>query len=356
MRIAVDAAGGDHAPEAPVAGAVAAARGLAGEVLLLGPEAGVRAELARRDIALGDGGTVVGADGAAALRVIDAPDLPVKGEPPTRAVRTGRRSAIVVGAAMVAAGEADALVSAGDTGALMVAAKLVVKTMAGIERPALASILPTRDGRGTLMLDLGAQVDCTPGNLLQFGLMGAVFAEQVMGRADPRVGLLNIGGEEIKGNRLTREAFQLLSESAAFNFIGNVEARNILEGAADVVVTDGFSGNVALKTIEGTAMSLFGMLREELGRNRLNAVAAWLLRPAFRRVRARLDYTEHGGASLLGLNGVIVKCHGSSNARALENGIKVAAEMVCGQVVERIRAAVVESHSLEREGEKLGNR
>lgn len=323
MRIAVDAAGGDHAPGAPVQAALAVAERGECEVVVVGPAERIEPMLGRR---------------AGSIEVVDAPEVISAEESPALAVRRKPRSSIAVGIRLVREGRVDGFVSAGDTGALMVAGKWILDTIPGIERPALAAVLPTRDGRGLVLLDVGAQVDCSAAELLSFAVMGAVFAEHVLGRTPPRVGLLNIGTEARKGNRVTREAYDLFSRGP-FDFAGNVEPRDLLEGGVDVVVADGFAGNLVLKTIEGTALSLFRLMRSELRASLRSSLGALIARPALERVRARLDYREHGGAPLLGLGGVVIKCHGSSNAVAIANGIRVARGMVAGRVLERIGAA-----------------
>lgn len=323
MRIAVDAAGGDHAPRAPVEAALAAAARGDCQVVLVGPAAAVRPLLPSE---------------VRGVELVDAPEVIAADEQPARAIRRKRRSSVVVAVELLRRGEVDGFVSAGDTGALVVAGKWVLDTLPGVRRPALATLLPTLDGRGLLFLDVGAQVDCDPEDLYQFAVMGAVFAEQVLGRRPPRVGLLNIGSEARKGSRLAREAFKRLRH-ADLAFAGNVEARDLLLGQADVVVADGFVGNLVLKAVEGTAMTLFRLLRQELGGDPRGRLGGLLARPALRRVRERFDYREYGGAPLLGLGGVVVKCHGSSDARAIAAGIRVAVEMVRGRVLPRIAAA-----------------
>ena len=321
MRIAVDVMGGDLAPAAPLEAVQAAAvRFPQVRFALLGPAAEIRARL-----------------GAAASRfdLVDAPEVIAADEPPAQAVRRKTRASIPIGVELLRRGEADALVSAGNTGALMAAGALTLGMIAGVRRPALATQLPTWDGRGFLMLDLGAQVDCTAEHLLHFALMGAVFMERVAGRPRPRVALLNVGTERGKGSRTVREAYDLLA-AAGVNFTGNVEARDLFDGPADVVVCDGFVGNAVLKTIEGTALGIFRLLRQEVRASRLAALGAWLARGGLRRVRQRLDYGEYGGAPLLGLNGVVIKCHGSSDARALANGIGAAVRALEQEMVGRI--------------------
>lgn len=323
MKIAVDMTGGDHSPSAPIQAVVQAARELPEvEFLIVGPEPAMTNLLEQH------GGRGLG------IHVIDAPDVIGPDESPAQAVRRKPHSSINVGINLVRAGTADAFLSAGNTGALMVAGTLQLGMLPGVRRPALAAMLPTRDGRGFLLLDLGAQVDCNAEHLVQFAVMGSVYLERVLGVESPRVALLSLGTEPAKGNRAVREAHEALLNSA-LQFVGNVEARDLFDRVADVVVCDGFVGNAVLKTIEGTAFGLFRLLRAEVNRNFLSSVGAWLARDALLRVRARLDYTEYGGAPLLGLAGVVVKSHGSSNVRALRNGITVAVQAVKEQVISR---------------------
>jgi glycerol-3-phosphate acyltransferase PlsX len=318
LRIAVDAMGGDHAPAEVVEGCRMAAQEYGHELLLVGRTAEVGRELAR-------------ARPSERLQLIEAGEVIGFDEAPAMAVRRKRDSSIVVAARLLKEGAADAMVSAGSTGALMAAGLLVLGRIPGIDRPALAGVMPTPGGRGMLMLDLGAHSDARPEHLYQWAAMGAIYAERVMGIADPRIGLANIGTEAAKGNEATRQAYPLLAGSR-LNFAGNVEGRDIPMGPVDVLVWDGFVGNIVLKYTEGLAGALFGMMREELGRDLRSKLGALLALPAFRRVKSRMDYSEHGGAPLLGIRGSIIKCHGSSRAVAVKNGIRVAAAFAAGGV------------------------
>lgn len=239
---------------------------------------------------------------------------------------------------LVKSGAADAFVSAGNTGAVMAYGLLSLGRLPGVERPALSSVFPTLDGR-CLILDVGANADCRPSHLLQFGIMGAAYMEGALGAPNPRVGLLSIGEEETKGNQLTLEAHQLLKQSG-LNFIGNVEGKDIPKGLADVVVTDGFSGNVAIKVAEGVSEAVVALIRRAVTSRWYFKVAAAALRPAFRSVAKRMDYAEYGGAPLLGVKGVVIISHGRSNARAIERALEVAAQAVRGRVVETIARGV----------------
>ena len=324
MRVALDAMGGDHAPREIVAGAAEAVRDLGLEVILVGPSERLRDEVLRT--------------GRSTLRIVDAPEVIGMAEAPAMALRRKRRSSIAVALDLVRRGEADAMVSAGNTGAVMAAAMLTLRPIEGIDRPAIAAVLPTQRGRA-LMLDAGANVDCRPKHLLQFGVMGSVYAARVLGIASPRVGLLSNGEEDTKGNELVIRSAELLRRSG-LRFIGNVEGRGVFAGDADVVVCDGFVGNVVLKFGEGLALGIFSLLREELSRGLLVRLGVALARPRLRALALRLDHTEYGGAPLLGVDGICIVSHGSSKARAVRNAIALAAESVRARMVEAIRADV----------------
>ncbi len=318
--------GGDHAPDVVVAGAVAAGRDLGVEVVLVGPRARVEAELARhRPVPEG-------------IRVVDAPEVIEMHESPAMAVRRKKRASIVVAIEQVRDGLADAVVSAGHTGATMGAALLRLGRIPGVDRPAIAAVLPTVAAHPVVFLDVGANVDCRPHHLLQFALMGAVYAQQVLGVGLPHVGILSNGAEEGKGSELTLRTTVLLRESG-LNFIGNVEARDVFSGVADVVVCDGFVGNVALKFGEGLAVAIRDIVKSEFRgiRGRLFLVFLAPLAGKMRRLYRRIDYREYGGAPLLGIEGVCIIAHGSSNARAIRNAIRAASEAVRHGFVEEIR-------------------
>jgi glycerol-3-phosphate acyltransferase PlsX len=324
MRIAVDAMGGDHAPARPVDGALAAARDLGLGIDLVGRADLIRAEIQRHP----DGESLD-------VRVIDAPDVVEMSESPARALRRKPRASIRVAAEHVAAGEAGALFSAGHTGATVMAAYGAFGMLPGTDRPALAPAVPTRKGSAVL-LDAGATVECRPAHLMQFGRMGAVYAKVGLGIERPRIGLLSVGEEETKGNELTRDAHQLLKAST-LEFIGNVEARGIFAGDADVVVCDGFTGNVALKLSEGLVEMVEDLLGEELQSTFSSQVGSLLSRRAFRRFRRRVDYSEFGGAPLLGVAGLCIVGHGRSSVKAVRNAVAMASRMAGNQMVERLR-------------------
>jgi len=310
MRIAVDAMGGDLAPQAPVEGVLEAAKEwpdtqfkLVGKPDVLNP--------------------LLGSGKPSNVTVVEAEETIEADDEPVRAVRRKTNASMVVAGRLVKEGEADAMISAGNTGALMAVGLLVLGRLKGIERPGLAPILPTVDKLGVLALDLGANMDAKPEHLLQYALMGSLYRQKVHGMAKPRVGLLNVGTEEAKGNELTKAAFDLLKE-APIHFIGNVEARDVLERNCDVLVCDGFAGNILLKGMEGAADTLFGVLKKELTSSWQSKLAAAILRPNFRRVRHMMDPKEHNGAPLLGVNGLVVKSHGSSDAVGTKHAIRQA--------------------------------
>jgi phosphate acyltransferase len=335
-RIALDAVGGDHAPAAVIAGAIQAVGRFDLEVILVGPQNVVSSELRRQ----------TGKRGVPErIRLVEAPEIIGMGEHPVSAVRTKRGSSIVIGLGLLSNGEADAFVSAGSTGAAMAAAVIQLKRIPGIDRPALATGFPTKFGP-TLLLDVGANVEAKPQNLIQFAIMGSVYAEQVFAVRDPRVGLLNIGEEESKGHPVYQEANQLL-QASPINFVGNVEGKDIPAGVADVIVMDGFVGNVIIKLAEGMATNLMDIVRTEIRANPLSALFALGLIPAFRKVRRRVNYAEYGGAPLLGVNGVCIVAHGRSNPLAISSALRVASEAVSHRMLERIQAGLkaVEANS-----------
>lgn len=314
MRIAVDAMGGDYAPVETVAGVAEAAKeDNTLELILVGDKEIVEKELDKY-------GSFQNISIHGSSQVIEM------GEEPASAVRKKRDASIVVATNLVKTGEADAVVSAGSTGAQMASALLGLGRIKGIHRPAIATLFPTLKGV-TLVLDVGANTATKPLNLLQYAEMGHVYMEKIVGIPNPKVGLLNIGQEETKGNELTKEAYQLLSESA-LNFVGNIEARYITSGEADVIVCDGFVGNVVLKFAEGLAASLFSLLKEELTSSLRGKLGGALALPAFKAVKGKLDPDEYGGAPLLGVNGVSIICHGSSKAKAIKNAVRVAKKCV----------------------------
>ena len=327
IRIAVDAMGGDHAPDTMVDGAVAAARHLEAEILLVGARDRIEAALLPHLHA-----------GRQRIRVVDAPEVVEMTEAPAAALRRKRRASGRVAAECVAKGEAVALVSAGHTGASVMAAYSAFGTLAGVDRPALATTIPTRTSPAVL-LDAGASVECRPQHLLQFAVMGGVYARVALGAPNPRVGLLSIGEEANKGNELTREAHRLLKQ-APINFVGNVEGREIYSGVADVIVCDGFTGNIVLKTSEGLVEAVETLLGDELQGTFSSQVGYLLSRRAFRRFRRRVDYSEYGGAILLGVAGLAVVCHGRSSAKAVRNAIAMAYRFASSDFIHRVEREI----------------
>jgi glycerol-3-phosphate acyltransferase PlsX len=324
--VAVDALGGDHAPGAPVLGALQAARrGVA--VTLVGPSAAIQTELQRH-----------GAWESLPIRIEEAAEAVQMSEAPLAALRRKPRASVRVAANLAASGHANALFSAGHTGATLLSAHGAFGVLAGVERPALAVTVPTRTG-AALLLDAGANVDCRPEHLVQFAIMGAAYARVALQIERPKVGLLSIGEEAGKGNDLIREAHQRL-QSAPIDFIGNLEAREFFTGRADVIVCDGFTGNIALKVGESLVEAVDHMLREELGAEMLTQLGALLTRRAFSRFKQRVDYAEYGGAPLLGVAGVALVGHGRSSAQAVENGIALAARLAESGVVDRLAEAL----------------
>lgn len=324
MKIVIDAMGGDHAPQATVEGAIAAATEWADtQIVLVGDEAKLEPLLNQSAIK------------SANLSVRHASEVIGSDDEPVKAVRRKKDASMVVAGRMLKEGEADAMISAGNTGALMTTGLLVVGRMEGIERPALAPMIPTIDDVGVLALDLGANMDAKPEHLAQYGLMGSLYRQKVQGVDSPRVGLLNVGTEPGKGNELTKHAYPLL-EQLPIRFVGNVEARDVLTGACDVLVCDGFAGNILLKSLEGTAGAIFALLKEQFSSSLKSKLAAAVLMPELRGLKRKLDYTEHGGAPLLGLSRLVVKSHGSADGNAIKNAVRQARIAVQNQLVESI--------------------
>jgi glycerol-3-phosphate acyltransferase PlsX len=330
--IALDAMGSDKAPKPEIEGALQAARHHGARVLLVGPESQLKAELGRYP-----GARRLEIDVVHASEVITMDDK-------VEAIRAKRDSSIRVGLRLVRDGRADGFVTAGNTGAAMATARMVLGTLPGVDRPALAAAFPTVLNTAAILVDVGANVDCDPINLEQFAVMGDIYCRAIFGKKRPRIGLLSIGEEESKGNELTREAFKLLKQ-LPLNFIGNVEGRDLYNGEVDVIVADGFVGNVALKTSEGVARLVRAVLKETLKSTITRQVGALLSRNAFSDFKKRLDHTEYGGAPLLGVKGVCIITHGSSNTNAIKNAIRVASEFAEGQVNETIARELAGLHA-----------
>jgi glycerol-3-phosphate acyltransferase PlsX len=322
MRIAVDAMGGDFAPRNVVEGAIAAAQALDVGVVFVGQVDRLKDETARFPHASG-----------LDLQFVEAPDVVAMGEPST-ALRRKPQSSIAVAAALVARDAAQALVSAGNTGAAVLAARAAFGMVPGVDRPALATTIPTLAGR-SILLDSGANLECRPGHLVQFAAIGSLYAQVALGIEAPRVGLLSIGEEETKGNELAREAHRLLRETRR-DFTGNIEARDLFAGHADVVVSDGVTGNIALKVGEGLVEAVEELLRRELNRDVASRMGLRLAMKAFRGFRARIDYAEYGGAPLLGVSKLCIVGHGRSSARAIQNAVAMAHRLVTERLMERL--------------------
>src|SRR5208283_3947247 len=353
--IALDAMGSDRAPKPEIEGAIHAARNYDVRVLLIGPEDTIKAELDRHPAA-----------SRLPIEIVHASEVITMEDKAVQAVRAKRDSSMRVGLRLVREGQAAGFVTAGNTGAAMASAKMVLGALQGVDRPALAAVFPTAPGTAAILLDVGANVDCKPHNLEQFAVMGEIyfrsmFAETRFGdmRSSrtgsigrrPRVGVLSIGGEETKGNELTRESFQLLKR-LPLNFIGNVEGRDLFNGHVDVIVADGFVGNVALKVSEGVAGLVRSALKESLKATITRQVGYLLSRSAFIDFKKRIDHTEYGGAPLLGVKGVCIITHGSSNANAIKNAVRVAAESAERQIngsIERGLAALRPARHLQVE-------
>src|SRR5437763_6324314 len=336
VRIALDAMGGDHAPQEIVKGALLAAAEYSIEVLLVGQEEVVRKELA-----------AAGEATPRNIEVVDAREVVEIDDAAIAPLRRKRNSSIHVCANLVSEGRADAFVSAGNTGATWTSARVVMGMIEGVSRPALAAILPNVKGH-TLLLDVGANVDAKPNHLREFAVMGHFYAQMVFGLESPRVGLLSIGEEEGKGNELTKETYRVLKETG-LNFIGNAEGRDVYNGNADVVVCDGFVGNVVLKASEALGEMVNRTLRDELTRTLPRKIGAFLARSAFEGLKKKMDYSEYGGAPLLGVRGGCIVCHGRSSAKAIKNAVRVAYDFARNRIDEKIRSKVVELHAHEHE-------
>lgn len=341
MKVAVDAMGGDKAPAAVVQGAVQACREIGVEIVLAGREEGVRQEIRR-----------LGAEDLP-ITVRHATQVVEMEDPPMEAWKRKPDSSMRRAVEAVREGEADAIVSAGNTGALLACTLMVLRTIKGIDRPAISALIPSAKGF-SIMMDVGANVDCKPYHLLQFGIMGDAYARTVLGKADPAVGLLNVGTEKTKGNKVTKTAFEML-EASSLNFLGNIEGTDVFRGAADVIICDGFAGNVALKITEGVAEVFASAFREERKGSLRSRLGMLLLQNGLRSLYRRMDYTEYGGAPLLGIDGVCIKAHGASDAKAVKNAICAARDARTGNLVGRIRDEVARHAELEAQ-ERVGYR
>lgn len=327
MRIAVDAFGGDKAPHEIVKGCVAAIQEIDDDIILVGREQEI-ADILRNE-AVPEG----------RITICNASEVIETGDHPVEAVRHKKDSSLVVSLRLVKEGKADAVVSAGNTGAYLAGAFRILGRMKGIKRPALTTVMPTVGKNPGVLLDVGANADCRPQHLVQFAQMGSIYASSVLNIENPRVALLNIGAEEAKGNALTKEAHQLLKQEN-LNFTGNIEPRYVLSGSADVVVCDGFTGNVVIKLIEGTASTLFSMLKQVFFKSFATKLAAGILKPGLKSIKNQMDYSAYGGAPFLGIDGVVFKAHGSSDRVAIANCIKAASRYLSAGVNDKIKAAI----------------
>ncbi|HIE65579.1 MAG: phosphate acyltransferase PlsX [Nitrospira sp.] len=310
MKIALDAMGGDHAPETIVEGAVLAARDLDVEIILVGDEKKVETALSRH--------VTTGLP----LSIVHASQKVEMEDSPSSVIRKKRNSSIWIATELVKKSEAVAVISAGNTGATMASSLFVLGPLSGVERPAIATLLPTLKGQAVL-IDVGANVDCKPQHLFQFAIMGAMYAEKILGIPEPSVGLLSIGEEDTKGNELTKEVFKMLKKSS-LAFVGNVEGRDVYSGDTDVVVCDGFIGNVALKISEGLSDAIIKFLKREIMASPMGKLGYFFLKPSFARFKKKIDYAEYGGAPLLGVDGITIICHGNSSGHAIMNAVRVA--------------------------------
>lgn len=326
MKIAIDAMGGDNAPKEIVAGAIAAANDNQDiEIILVGNEQEILPLLSEQK--------------PSNISIVHADEVIESDDEPVRAVRRKKNSSMVIAGKLVKDGVADAMLSAGNTGALMTTGLLVVGRISGIERPALAPLLPSLDQVGMLALDLGANMDATPEQIKQYAVMGSIYREKVEGMKSPRIGLLNVGTEEMKGNEVTKAAYGLLKDSG-LNFIGNVESKEMLSRQCDVLVCDGFSGNIMLKSYEGAASVIFNELKKSFKMNILTKLAAAIMLPKLKGLKKTLDPNEFGGAPLLGINGLVLKIHGSSDARAVQAAVKQAKTAVSSGLIQSITAEI----------------
>jgi len=326
MRIAIDAMGGDNAPKAIIEGALQAIQEYDIEVFLVGKKDEMNKYMENELI------------NSSRLNIVDASEIILNDDSPVNAIRQKKDSSMVIGLKLVKEGQCDAFVSAGSTGAFLAGSLLKVGRIKGIDRPALSPIMPTIEG-SCMIIDAGANVDCKPKNLEQFAIMGSIYMQKVNNIARPRVGILNIGTEEGKGNELTKQSYELLSK-LNINFIGNVEARDILTGVCDVCVCDGFAGNILLKSSEGAAATIFKLLKKEFTKNTKNKIGALLLKDGIKDFKKKFDYTEYGGAPFLGIDGIMIKAHGSSDANAFKNAIRQAKVLFDNSCIEMIKEQI----------------
>lgn len=324
MKIAVDGMGGDFAPNAVVQGCMDAVNEYGVDIIITGPVDLINKELAKYKY---DNNKI---------QVIDAEEVISPNEEPVRALKKKKNSSLVKALNLVKSKDADAILSAGSTGAIMAGASLIVGRIKGIKRVALAPIMPGKNSP-FMIIDAGANVDCKPMYLIQFALMGKIYFENILNMNNPSIGLVNIGAEEEKGNELTKASYKLLKQTD-FNFVGNVEPRDVPAGDVNVLVCDGFVGNTILKTYEGVASNIFSMLKTEIMSSSRTKIGGLLLKPVFDNFKKKFDYTEYGGSAFLGANGIVIKAHGSSNAKAFKNAVKQAINSYDNKIVDKIKA------------------
>lgn len=335
MKILVDAMGGDHSPDEIIKGCVDAAKEIESEIVLIGNEEIINKKIKE----IYDKESI--SEVAERITIKNATEVILVDESPTEALKKKKDSSMVVGFNMLKHDEGDVFVSAGSSGAFMAGGLLLVGRIKGIDRPALAPMLPTYNGKGFLLIDSGANTNCRPINLMQFAQMGNIYAKKVRNVENPKVALLNIGAEETKGNDLMKESYEKLKNMQDIDFYGNIEGRYIFDGDVDVVVADGFSGNVALKTTEGVGAMVNKLLKEELYRTWWTKFLALLMLPALKRFKKRMDYTEYGGALLLGVNKPMIKCHGSAKAKLVKITVIQAENLAKSKIVETIKESIV---------------
>lgn len=324
MKIAIDAMGGDNAPNEIIKGAIDAVNEYEANIILVGDETIINQELKKYNY------------NEEKIELIHTTQVIENEDKPSMAIRKKKDSSMVVATTLVAEKKADAIVSAGNTGALLASGLFILKRIKGIDRPALCTFIPTKKGI-SILLDAGANAECKSKNLEQFGIMGYIYAKKILKINNPKVGIVNVGSEEGKGNELTKASYELLKEQD-INFIGNIEARYINEGDVNVIVADGFTGNVVLKLMEGVAMTIFDMLKDVYKKNLKTKMSALLIKEDLKNLKANLDYAEYGGAPLVGVNGNLIKAHGSSDSKAIKNAIKQAMECSKENIIEDIKS------------------
>lgn len=334
MRIIVDAMGGDFAPGEIVHGVVKAVKEYNHDIVLVGDQRLIDQELKKYSGYSKD-----------KIFIVHTEEVVTMDDSPSQIVRGKKNSSIHIGLKMLKNGEGSGFFSAGNTGAVMAVAKLFLRTIEGVDRPAIGAIMPTLKGH-SVMIDVGANVDCKPIHFLQFAIMGAAYAKIVLNIENPTVKLLSIGEEDIKGNEMTKSVFKMLQSFRGINFKGNIEGKEIFKGVCDVIVSDGFAGNVALKASESAGMYISTLLKEELTRDIVSKLGAFLAKGAFKRIKKRIDYTEYGGAPLLGVNGAVIIGHGSSSSNAVKNAIRVAGELAEQRISSIIEQAIKDSYSV----------